>query len=67
MKTIQIPAPKFELHELVTLHWNGIEYPTRIVEASYRLGSAEWVYQVAECSNEIDEDRFFYGSVLESR
>jgi hypothetical protein len=66
-KTIKVPAPKFELYELVTLHWNGIEYPTRIVEASFRLSGHEWVYQVAQCSNEIDEERFFNESVLEAQ
>ena len=66
-ETIQIPAPKFELHEFVTLHWDGVEYPTRIVEASFRLSAHEWVYQVAQVSNELDEGRFFNESVLESR
>jgi hypothetical protein len=63
---IQVPAPKFELHEFVTLHWNGFEYPTRIVEAAFRLRTQEWVYQMAQVSNELDEERFF-ASVLESR
>jgi hypothetical protein len=66
-ETIQVPAPKFELHELVTIHWNGIEYSTRIVEASFRLSAYEWVYQVAQCSNEIDEDHFFNESVIEAQ
>jgi hypothetical protein len=66
-KSIQIPAPMFELYEPVTLHWNGIEYPTRIVESSFRLSAHEWVYQVAQVSNEIDEERFFNESVLEAR
>ncbi|MCG9890840.1 MAG: hypothetical protein MH252_07180 [Thermosynechococcaceae cyanobacterium MS004] len=66
-ETIQIPAPNFELYEFVTLHWNGVEYPTRIVEASFRLSAHEWVYQVAQVSNELDEERFFNESVLESR
>ena len=66
-KIIQVLAPKFELHEFVTLHWNGFEYPTRIVEASFRLSAQEWVYQVAQVSNELDEGRFFNKSVLESR
>ena len=66
-ETIQIPAPKFELYEFVTLQWNGVEYPTRIVEASFRLSAQEWVYQVAQVSNELDEERFFNESVLESR
>jgi hypothetical protein len=66
-RTIQVPAPMFELYESVTLRWNGIEYQTRIVECSFRLSAQEWVYQVAQVSNELDEERFFAESVFESR
>ncbi|MCG9892886.1 MAG: hypothetical protein MH252_17645 [Thermosynechococcaceae cyanobacterium MS004] len=66
-ETTQIPAPRFELYEFVTLHWNGFEYPSRIVEATFRLSAQEWFYQVAQVSNELDEERFFNESVLESR
>jgi hypothetical protein len=64
-ETIQIPAPKFEPYELVTLQWNGVEYKTRIVECSFRLSAQEWVYQVAEVSNELAEGRYFYADVLQ--
>jgi hypothetical protein len=58
-ETIQIPAPKFEPYELVTLQWNGVEYKTRIVECSFRLSAQEWV------SNELAEGRYFYADVLQ--
>lgn len=55
------------MYELVTLNWNSIEYPTRIVQCWFRLDSQEWWYQIAQVSNELEEDRFFPESVLESR
>ncbi|MCG9890013.1 MAG: hypothetical protein MH252_02915 [Thermosynechococcaceae cyanobacterium MS004] len=64
---IQVPAPRFELHEFVTLHWNDFEYSTRIMEDSFQLRAQEWAYQVTQASNELDEGRFFNESALESR
>lgn len=66
-ETIQVPAPKFEMCEFVTLHWNSVQYPTRITQCWFRLDSQEWLYKIAPVSNELDEDRFFPESVLESR
>jgi hypothetical protein len=31
-KSLEVPAPKFDLYELVTLYWNNREQPTRIVQ-----------------------------------
>lgn len=64
---IHIPAPKYEMHEFVTLHWNLQAYPTRIVRCWYRLDTEDWWYQVAAVSNEIEEDRFFPECVLKTR
>jgi hypothetical protein len=66
-KLFIIRSPKFILYQLVTLCWGGIEYPTMITEASFRLSSGEWTYQVARVSDKVDEYRFFYGAVLEPR
>ena len=66
-ETVQVPAPKFEMHEFVTLHWNSMKYPTRIVQCWFRLSSQEWWYQIAQVSNELDTDRLFPDAVLESR
>lgn len=55
------------MYEFVILNWNGIEYPTRIVQCWFRLDSREWWYQIAQVSNEFDDERFFPESVLESR
>jgi hypothetical protein len=64
---IQIPSPQFELNELVILHWNSQEVPTRITRCWYRLDSRDWWYQVATVSNEINEDRFFPEAAIEPR
>ena len=66
-RELTLRAPQFVLYQPVTLRWNGIEYPTRIIECSFRMSAREWVYQVAQVSNEFDENRFFSSSVLESR
>jgi hypothetical protein len=64
---IQVPAPQFELHELVILHWNTQKISTRIARCWYRLDSGDWWYQVAAVSNEVSEDQFFPENAIEPR
>lgn len=59
--TIKIPAPEFELYELVTLYWNELEYKTKIVELRYSLAQDLWTYQTSASSH------FHPGSVLMTR
>lgn len=57
---IRIPAPKFELHQFVTLHWNGCEYNTRIVERLFNLDDQCWLYQVG------GSEKYYSSDVLEA-
>lgn len=44
--TISIPAPKFEQHELVTLHWNKrFSYSTKIVRRLFNIEWGTWHYE----------------------
>ncbi len=47
---IQIRAPRFELYELVTLHWNGQELPTKVVQRWFEIDYGDeghWSYKIA--------------------
>ena len=62
--TIQIRAPKFELYELVTLHWNNQERSTKIVRRWLDIddgGEGYW-YKVAG-----DDQQFYPEGALEPR
>ncbi len=59
MKNIDIPAPKFELHEFVILHWNNITSQSKIVARWYDLDHQTWWYKVA------NDDKFYSVDVLE--
>lgn len=43
---MKIQKPKFELYQLVTLHWNGHNYPTKIIKRYYDPDLEQWFYQV---------------------
>ncbi|NJR63787.1 MAG: hypothetical protein HC769_36505 [Cyanobacteria bacterium CRU_2_1] len=50
-KILEVPAPKFDLYELVTLYWNNREQPTRIVQRWLNIDESDqggWWYKVAE-------------------
>lgn len=59
---ITIPAPKFDLYELVTLHWNDEQRKTRVVARWYNLDAGEWSYEVAGMTK-----AFYPASALEAR
>jgi hypothetical protein len=61
MKNIDIPAPKFELYELVTLHWNSMASPSKIVARWYELDRQTWWYKIA------NDEKFYSIDVLEHR
>ena len=61
MKNIDIPAPKFELYELVTLHWNSVTLQSNIVARWYDLDHQTWWYKIA------NDERFYPVDVLEHR
>lgn len=44
--TIEILAPRFELHELITLHWNGEQVASRITCRRFDPDKALWIYGV---------------------
>ena len=49
-KILEVPAPKFDLYELVTLYWNNREQPTRIVQRWLNIDESDqvgWWYKVA--------------------
>ncbi len=58
---IKVPAPSFELYELVMLHWDGEAHQTKITSRHYDLDKEEWTYGVAGSSNR------FYANALEPR
>ena len=60
----QIRAPKFELYELVTLHWNKQERRTKIVQRWFNPddgANGYWFYRVSE------DEQFYPEEVLEPR
>ncbi|MBD2093559.1 hypothetical protein H6F90_00120 [Trichocoleus sp. FACHB-591] len=61
MEAINIPAPKFEQYELVTLYWNKEQHETRVVERYYNLDKEQWLYKVG------DSDDLYTSDVLEPR
>lgn len=61
MKNIDIPAPKFELYELVALYWNSMALQSKIVARWYDLDHQNWWYKVA------NDERFYPVDVLERR
>lgn len=60
-QTIEIPVPKFNLHELVTFRWKGTERASRITLRRYDLDEKCWFYGVAGVASLYPE------SFLESR
>lgn len=61
MRKITIPAPKFELHQLVTLEWDGKTYNNRSVNCWYDLHSGMWWYEL------YDHDRKYPGDYITLR
>ena len=61
MKNIDIPAPKFELYELVTLYWDSITLQSKIVARWYDLDHQTWWYKIT------NDDKFYSVDVLEHR
>ena len=57
-KTINIPAPLFELYQRVNLSWNG-EHTTKIVARWYDIDKDDWWYK---CSHQ--GDRFYPECVI---
>jgi len=63
-KFIQVRAPKFELYELVTLHWNSEQRRTKIVQRWFNPDdgtNGHWFYKVSE------DGKFYPEEVLEPR
>lgn len=52
-KTVDIPAPEFEIYERVNLSWNG-EHETKIVARWYDYDKQQWWYK---CQNQ--GERFY--------
>lgn len=46
MKTIEIPAPKFDLYEEVVIFWNERELPGKIVKRWLDLDKGFYWYQI---------------------
>ncbi len=61
MNNIDIPAPKFELHELVTLYWDSTTHQSKVVARWYDLDRQTWWYKIA------NDDKFYSVDVLEYR
>ncbi|MCX5934381.1 MAG: hypothetical protein NTU99_06270 [Pseudanabaena sp. LacPavin_0818_WC45_MAG_42_6] len=38
--------PKFEQYQSVTLHWNGHDYPTTIIQRLFDPDREQWFYRV---------------------
>ena len=49
-------ATKFDLHELVILHWNGKAIATRIVQRLFNPDEDCWFYKVANSDRLFSED-----------
>jgi hypothetical protein len=60
-KDIRIAFPTFDLHELVTFHWNGKQIPTRITLRYYDIDEGRWMYGIAGREGLVNE------SLLEPR
>jgi len=57
-----IPAPRFDLYELVTLHWNNGQRRTKIVQRWFNPDdgmNGYWFYKVSE------DELFYPEEVLE--
>jgi hypothetical protein len=62
-KTLEIPAPKFELSESVYLYWNTESIETRITDRRYYADHLDgWWYEVWSI-----EGKYFFEDSLESR
>ncbi len=44
--TIEISAPKFDLYEFLTLHWNEQERTVKVVRRWFDLDDNQWWYKV---------------------
>ena len=60
--TISISAPQFEQYQMVTLHWNDEEYPTKIVRRWFDADDGCWSYETT-----VDQPRLYPEDVLEAR
>lgn len=58
---MKIPKPQFELHELVTLHWNEKQHTTQIVKRLFDPDAEQWSFEVRGLKQLVD------ASVLSSR
>ena len=61
---VQFCAPKFQLYELVTLHWNSREHRTKIVQRWFNPDDEPdgyWFYRVGS------NDRFYPESAVSHR
>jgi len=43
---MNIPEPRFEQYQLVTLHWNDKEYATKVIKRLYDLDEGVWMYEL---------------------
>jgi hypothetical protein len=43
---MKVPEPTFELFQEVTLHWNGHDYPQRVVQRLFDPDKEQWFYQI---------------------
>ena len=59
--TITIPAPKFELYQLVTLHWNDEAHPTKVTRRWFDADDGCWHYETT-----VDQLRLYPEDVLEA-
>ncbi|GAC1456914.1 MAG: hypothetical protein NVS2B14_00280 [Chamaesiphon sp.] len=60
-KSIEIPAPRFDQYQFVTLYWNDEVRATKVVRRWYDFDDGYWWYVLN------GDDRFYPGSVLEER
>lgn len=45
-KIIEIPAPRFELYEFLTLYWNEQERTVKVVGRWFNLDDDQWWYGI---------------------
>ena len=43
---IEIPAPRFDLYELLTLYWNKQEQTVKVVRRWFNLEDERWWYKI---------------------
>jgi|GEM_PF-2810857 len=43
---MDIPEPRFEQYDLVTLHWNERIYATKVIKRVHDLDDGVWMYEL---------------------